>query len=401
MAEHKPPLHTVHKDRDARFTEFGGWEMPVEFDSIRAEYATVRESAGIFDVSHMGQIEVSGPDASSLMQYLTTNDTSEMVPGDTLYTTLVDENGILRDDIVVYRLPDGVRAGEVTEAVQRPSQIDGDDPAYLIVPNAGHAVEAYGRWVNYRDEHSLKADVVNASDEWAMVAVQGNDAVSYVERAADSLAGVTRALALSPSSAEPMVADDLDRFTAGIASVGDIGCWISRTGYTGEDGFEMMCPSHEAATVWDAFDGVRPCGLGARDTLRIESGFLLSGQDFDPNAEPRTPFEAGIPSAVALDTEFLGRDALAAAAETPPAQRFTGVKLVEQGDAPRHGHTVTDDDGTKIGVITSGTVSPSLGEPIGLGYLPTDVEPGEPVWIAVRDEQKQATVVSLPFTYHQ
>lgn len=394
MSERTPPLHTVHDDRGARFTGVGGWKMPVEYNSIRGEHAAVRESTGLFDVSHMGQIELSGPDAPALMQSVTTNDISKISPGDALYTTVVDEDGILRDDIVVYRLPDGVEAGETTEIVQNQSQIDSGAPAYLAVPNAGHAAEAYDRWVAHRDERQLEADVINTSDEWAMFAVQGNEAVSHVGQVMSNVAGVTQ----TPTPTETASVRDMSRFTADIASVAGVGCWISRTGYTGEDGFELMCPRQKAQPVWQAFDDVRPCGLGARDILRIESGFLLSGQDFDPDAEPRTPFEAGIPSAVALNTEFVGREALVAAAETAPSQRFTGVKLAEQGGPVRDGSTVTDGSGTEIGMITSGTMSPSVGEPIGLGYLPVDLNPGESVGVIVRGEQTRATVVSPPFT---
>jgi len=359
MGLRKPPLHATHADR-ASLTEFGGWEMPVEFDSISTEHAAVRESAGLFDVSHMGEIEVSGPDATALLNRLTTNDVTELDPGDTQYACITDADGIILDDTVVFRLPD-----------------DGD-PRYLFVPNAGHDEEMYERWVDHRDERGLDATVRNTTEEWAMLALQGPDATAL---AADATDGATR---------------DIDRFEAAFLEVAGVRSLASRTGYTGEDGFEFLCPWDEAETVWSAFD-CQPCGLGARDTLRLEMGFLLSGQDFDPEDEPRTPYEAGIGWTVDLDTTFVGRDALERVEREGVDERFRGVKLLERG-VPRHGYEVVDADGDHLGHLTSGTMSPTLGEPIGLGYLAADeAPPGTRVRVVVRGEPKQAKVISPPF----
>ena len=356
-----PPLRETHAERGAKFTEFGGWDMPVEFDSIRTEHEAVRGSAGIFDVSHMGQIEVSGPDALTLMDRLTTNDVSSLGPGESQYAAITDESGVMLDDTVVNRLPEGGSAD------------------YLLVPNAGHDAEMYDRWTGYRDGNDLDATVENVTDDTAMFAVQGPDAAELVVEATDE------------------AARDLPFFGTTYTTVEGVDVLCSRSGYTGEEGFELLCPAESAETVYGAFEGVQPCGLGARDTLRIEMGYLLSGQDFDPEDDPRNPFEADIGFAVDLDTEFVGRDALARAAEAGVEERLTGFRLLERG-IPRHGYDIVDDDGRIIGTVTSGTMSPTLGYGIGMGYLPVEhADPGTTLRVVVRGEQKEARVQSTPF----
>jgi len=359
MGLRKSPLHAVHDGR-ASFTEFGGWEMPVEFDSIRTEHAAVRETAGIFDVSHMGEIEVSGPDAMTLMDRLVTSDVTDLDPGDTQYACITDEAGIILDDTMVFRLPDD------------------DGARYLFVPNAGHDARMYDRWADHRDEWGLDAAVENTTREWAMLAVQGPDAPDLAAAASN---GATR---------------EVNRFEAGVLEVAGVRVFAARTGYTGEDGFEFLCPRDDAETVWSAFD-CQACGLGARDTLRLEMGFLLSGQDFDPETEPRTPYEAGVGWTVDLDREFVGRDVLEGVDRDGVAERFRGVRLLERG-VPRNGYEVVDADGTHVGHLTSGTMSPTLGEPIGTGYLAAEAAPpGTRVRVVVRGEPKQANVVAPPF----
>ncbi|WP_256402658.1 glycine cleavage system aminomethyltransferase GcvT [Halorubrum salinum] len=394
MTDRQPPLHGTHDARGAKFTDFGGWQMPVEFDSIREEHAAVRESVGVFDVSHMGEIEVSGPDAAALLDRLTTNDVTALDPGDSQYAAITNTEGIMLDDTVVYRLPDGIEAGAATSAladVAADPDPDLDDtsgdPAYLFVPNAGHDDQMYDRWVAHRDEWGLDAAVANATDDWAMLAVQGPEAAAALDDATGGGA-VT----------------GLSKFEATAAAVADAPSWVARTGYTGEDGFEIMCPAADAAAVWEAFVGgeasdgpAQPCGLGSRDTLRMEMGYLLSGQDFDPEGEPRTPYEADIGFVVDLDTEFVGRDALAAQREAGVDERFVGVRLLDRG-VPRGGYAVTDGDLTRIGRLTSGTMSPTLDEPIGLGYLHESfIEAGAEVSVVVRGDEKRAEIVVPPF----
>ncbi|WP_430506342.1 glycine cleavage system aminomethyltransferase GcvT [Haloparvum sp. PAK95] len=393
MARQQPPLYEVHEAAGASFTDFGGWDMPVEFDSIRTEHSAVRESAGIFDVSHMGEIEVSGPDATTLMQRLTTNDVTALDPGDSQYSTITDEDGIIIDDTVVYRLPDGTPAGEAVDGRLAAGEADGDHPSYLFIPNAGHDGQAYTRWVEYRDERDLDADVENTTDSWAMFAVQGPDAPDLVF---DAVETGSEGIESTAGGGDAAAVRDLSKFQATHAEVAGVESWVARTGYTGEDGFEVVCPAVDAEAVWNAFD-CQPCGLGARDTLRMEFGFLLSGQDFDPEENPRTPFEAAIGFAVALDTEFVGRDALAAQQEAGVDETFTGLVLEERG-VPRHGYEITDGDGTTIGELTSGTMSPTLNQPIGLGYVDVDyADNGTEVAVAVRGEEKRATITAPPF----
>ncbi|WP_122088897.1 glycine cleavage system aminomethyltransferase GcvT [Halalkalicoccus subterraneus] len=356
MSDRKPPLYVSHEERGATFTPFGGWEMPVEFDSIRAEHEAVRDSAGIFDVSHMGEIEVSGPDAATLLQRLTTNDVESISIGNAQYSTITDTDGTILDDTVIYRLDEG---------------------EFLFIPNAGHDEQMEERWIEHRDEWGLDCAVENTTDKWAMFAIQGPEAEALV----------------SDAAGEEL--RDLGRFSITEAEVAGTDCLLARTGYTGEDGYEALVPWNSAERVWTEFD-CQPCGLGARDTLRIEAGFLLSGQDFDPEENPRTPYEARIGFAVDLDTEFVGRDALVRVEEDGPEELFVGVRLEERG-VPRHGYEIVT-DGEVVGEITSGTMSPTLGEPIGLGYVPTEyAETGTHVSVRIRGADKRARIETPGF----
>ena len=360
MTLREPPLRAAHADRGAQFTDFGGWDMPVEFDSIRTEHEAVRESVGKFDVSHMGEITVSGPDAQRLLNRLTTNDVSALDPGEAQYAAITDDDGIMLDDTVVYNLPAGASED------------------YLFIPNAGHDDEMYDRWVTHRDEWGLDATVENCTTEYAMIAVQGEEAASLLGAASD--------IALA----------DLGRFDITAGAVAGVDAFVARTGYTGEPGFEILCPWDEAETVWSALD-CQPCGLGARDTLRIEMGFLLSGQDFHPEENPRTPYEADVGFVVKLDTEFVGRDALEGISVEGHEEELVGLKLVDRG-VPRHGYEVTSPDGETLGTVTSGTMSPTLGEPIALAYLPVDyTEPGRSVRVQIRGKPKKARTTTTPF----
>ncbi|WP_338729419.1 glycine cleavage system aminomethyltransferase GcvT [Haladaptatus sp. DJG-WS-42] len=363
----QPPLHGVHDARGAKFTEFGGWDMPVEFDSIRTEHDSVRETAGIFDVSHMGEITVSGPDAEALMQRLTSNDVTALSPGDAQYSMITNDDGVILDDTVVYRLPEDV---------------DGD---YLFIPNAGHDEQMERRWKQHRDEWDLDATIENVTADWAMFALQGPEAEDLLIEAVDD-----------HTPDEPTLVQNLRKFTATTVSFDGAQCIVARTGYTGEDGFEILAPWDDAEAVWSLFDA-QPCGLGARDTLRMEMGFLLSGQDFNAEENPRTPYETGLSFTVKLDTDFIGRDALEAQQAEGVAEKFVGFQLVERG-VPRHGYDITNTDEEHIGTVTSGTMSPTLGEPIGLGYVPVSyAEPETTIHVLVRGKPKKAVIKSLPF----
>jgi len=353
-------LYPEHEAAGAKFTDFGSWEMPVTFASIRAEHEAVRDAVGKFDISHMGQLAISGPDASSLTQRLTTNDVTELVAGEGQYSAVTRPDGVLLDDVVVYRLPAEQEA------------------TFLVVPNAGHDAAVAERFREQRDDRSLDATVDNRTEATAMIAVQGPDAPDLLAEESDA------------------AIDVLSRFDMVSASVAGVDGLVARTGYTGEDGFEICCPWEEAVTVWSAFD-CQACGLGARDTLRLEMGFLLSGQDFHPEDNPRTPFEAGIGFVVKLDTEFVGRDALERQAEAGVEEKLTGLQLIDQG-VLRAGYEVTTPDGDHLGTVTSGSVTPTLDQPVGLAYLPAEyAKPDEQVRVVVRSEPKKTRTVTTPF----
>jgi aminomethyltransferase len=333
--------------------------MPVEFDSIRTEHTAVRESVGKFDVSHMGEITVSGPDATRLLQRLTTNDVTALDPGEGQYAAITTDEGVMLDDTVVYRLPES-------------------EAEYLFVPNAGHDEQIH-EWVEtHRDQWGFDATVTNRTDEYAMIAVQGPDS--------PGLLGEQTEADLS----------ELSRFEITATTVAGREALVARTGYTGERGFELLCSWDEGESVWSALD-CQPCGLGARDTLRLEMGFLLSGQDFDSEDNPRNPYEAGIGFTVKLDTEFLGRDALEGVEVEGSEEKLTGLVMRDRG-VPRQGYAVETPDGEQIGEVTSGTMSPTLGEPIALAYLPREYAGGDrTVRIVVRGEPKKARTTTTPF----
>ncbi|MFB6183417.1 MAG: glycine cleavage system aminomethyltransferase GcvT [Haloarculaceae archaeon] len=362
MSLRTPPLRDVHEANGADFTDFGGWEMPVEFEGIQAEHEAVREAVGRFDVSHMSELVFSGPDSEELVQRLSTNDVRIVEAGPNLvYSMFTDEEGIILDDVMIYHLPDG---------------IDGD---WMVVPNAGHDEWIHDWAVEYREEFGLDATVENRTDDYAMFAVQGPDADDAVGPATD--APVAR----------------LDHLESLVGTIAGTECLVSASGYTGEGGYEIMCDWDDAEAVWSALDAT-DCGLGARDTLRLEMGFLLSGNDFDYEDEPRNPYETGMGRfIVKLDTPFVGRDALEAVFEQGVDEKLVGIEMVDRG-IPRQGYTVETVAGKEIGHVTSGTMSPTLGHGIALAYLDEAyADPDTSVRVSIRGEPKKATTTSTPF----
>jgi len=236
MSDRRTPLHEVHEERGAKFTDFGGWQMPVEFASISEEHAAVRDSLGVFDVSHMGEIEVSGPDATRLMNRLTTNDVTALDPGDSQYAAITNEDGVMLDDTVVYRLPDGIEGGRRRRRARRTRPRPRRRRRRPRVPLRAQRrprradVRPVGR---LPDSEGIDAAVANATDDWAMLAVQGPDAADALDDATPTDRVV-----------------DLSKFEATVAAVDEVDSWVARTGYTGEDGFEVMCPAGDAETVW-------------------------------------------------------------------------------------------------------------------------------------------------------
>nr|WP_305882898.1 glycine cleavage system aminomethyltransferase GcvT [Halobellus rarus] len=352
-------MYEAHRRAGADFTDFGGWEMPVSFGSIREEHRAVREGVGLFDVSHMGQLAVDGPGAETLLHRLTPSDVRGLEPGEAQYSCVLRPDGVMLDDIVVYDHP--------------------SESGYVVVPNAGHDEELYGRLREYADRWSLDVTLGNRTTETGMIAVQGPDAVERIDEEADGQI------------------DGLDPFSLVDTSIGDVECLAARTGYTGEDGVEILFPGEDATAIDRLFDDVQRCGLGARDTLRLEAGLLLSGQDFDPEDEPHDPFEADIGFVVDFDDEdFVGRSALEQVRDDGVDERIVGLRLEERAIA-RHGYEICD-DGDPVGRVTSGTMSPTLGIPIALGYVDAEfASSGTGLSVSVRDRSVDATVVGTPF----
>jgi aminomethyltransferase len=343
----RTPLYDRHEAAGARIVPFAGWEMPVQYEGIRQEHVAVRTDAGVFDVSHMGEIETSGPDAEALLQRLLSNDVSKLQVGGAQYSVLCREDGGVLDDLFTYRL---------------------DDQRYLTVTNASNH-ERDLAW--FRDHSSdFNVELHDALPDYAMLAVQGPKARAAVQRLTDGeLPKRMRTAWLQVAGAETLVCG---------------------TGYTGEDGVELLIPPDGAGAVWDALleQGVKPAGLGARDTLRLEVCFHLYGNDL---SEDRNPIEAGLGWCCKLDTGFIGSDALEGlepSDELVPFA-FTGAGIPRQGNAI---HTRAGD-----GVVTSGTLSPCLEVGIGMGYVPAAAaEPGTQIEVDVRGKRRPAEVREKP-----
>jgi aminomethyltransferase len=338
-------LFDRHRSAGAKLVPFAGWDMPVQYEGIRAEHIAVRTRAGMFDVSHMGQIETSGPEAEPFLQRVLSNDVAKLPERGAQYSVLCREDGGVLDDLFTYRLDDG---------------------RFLTVTNASNHEKDLA-WFREHAVH-FAVEVDDALERWAMLAVQGPDARDAVQRIADG--------ELPPR----MRTADLD--------IAGAGCLVCGTGYTGEDGVEVMIPPHEAPAVWDALlaEGVRPAGLGARDTLRLEVCFALYGNDL---SEDRSPLEADLGWCVKPDTGFIGADAL-----TEPEQLLTPFAFTGPG-IPRQGNPVHT--GAGEGIVTSGTLSPCLEVGIGMAYLPVAAaEPGTEIEVDVRGKRRAAEVKDKP-----
>jgi aminomethyltransferase len=353
----RTPLYDTHVRAGARLVEFAGWEMPVQYAGILAEHEAVRTRVGLFDVSHMGEVVFRGPRALEALNRVFTNDLSKVADGQAQYGCLCRDGGGIVDDVVVYR-----RSAE----------------DLLVCVNAGNRAKDF-EWLA---GHAGGADVRNESDDWAQLALQGPHAAQLLQR----LTKVNLSLLRSY------------RFTAG--EVAGTGCLVARTGYTGEDGFELFCPSAQGPRLWDALveagspERIQPCGLGARDSLRLEMAYRLYGSDMD---DTTTPLEAGLAWVVKLDKgDFVGRDALLRQREQGVARKLVGFTLTDPG-IPRHGYPVLQ-DGRKVGEVTSGTRSPTLEIPIGLAYVPTALAAeGSTFAVEIRGRAAAARVVKTPF----
>lgn len=358
----RTPLYQVHVALGARMTEFGGWLMPLQYTSIIEEHRAVRSCAGLFDLSHMGEIEISGPHALDLVQWVTTNDANNLEVGQAQYSLLCKPDGGIVDDLLVYRLTD----------------------RYLLVVNAANAGKDFA-WIN--SHRTLRRDwqvqVVDRTDSTALIAVQGPRAQEILQPLTDvSLGGL-----------------GYYRSTVGTLAEHER-VLISRTGYTGEDGFELFLPADGAESLWHAIMeggkevGLVPVGLGARDTLRLEACMALYGNDID---ETTNPLEAGLGRWVKFEKgDFVGRDALVRVQQEGPKRRLVGFRMVDPGIA-RHGYEIFA-AGAKVGYVTSGSYSPTLNANIGLGYVPVELSaPGSRIDIHIRGRMAAAEVVPTPF----
>lgn len=357
-------LTSRHEALGARMVPFAGWYMPVQYSGILNEHRTVRTAAGLFDLGHMGQVRVTGPDALDYLQQITTNDVSALQPGEAQYSMLPNPTGGVIDDIIVYRLQ--------------------DEPGYFVVINAAnHAKDVAWLREQRGARPRLEVDVRDVSDELGMIAIQGPNALEIVGT-----------LTETPLS-------DLKPFSIARATVAGIPVLAARTGYTGEDGFEFYVPQESTAALWDALMaageplGLAPIGLGARDTLRLEARMPLYGNEL---ADDISPLEAGVGWAVKLEKgDFIGRDAIARLKEDGVPRKTVGFRLVERAGSARHGYEVQV-DGRVVGVVTSGGRSPSLGDEIGLALVDADVAGvGKPLDIIIRGRPVRAEQVKLPF----
>ena len=341
-------------------TNFGGWVMPLQYSSMREEHRAVREAVGLFDLSHMGELRVKD---ESLAQRVVSRDLTRLRPDRIQYAMLCNEAGGIIDDVLVYAVADG---------------------GYLMVVNAGNQDGDFD-WIRRHNASpsggGQGGGVFNVGRDWALIGVQGPRAVALVQRLSSAEVGTVKYYA----------------FIEG--KVADVACVISRTGYTGEDGFELFCGNEDAVRLWRALldagqsDGIRPAGLGARDTLRLEAGMRLHGNDIDASTNP---LEAGLDWTLSLDKDFIGRDAILQARKRGLSRALVGFKMLDRS-IPRHGYAVVK-NGEQVGTVTSGNVSFTLGYNIGMAYVPPALaQPGTGLGVDVRGTAAPAEVVALPF----
>lgn len=359
----RTPFYDVHKQAGAKLIDFGGFEMPVQYDSIRKEHNAVREKVGMFDVSHMGEFYVTGDEALDLIQHVTINDASKLAPGKAQYSAMCYEDGGIVDDLLVYML---------------------DENEYILVVNASN-IEKNFEWID--QNNSFDAELTNLSDDTCLLAVQGPKAVATLQKLTDT----------------DLSAVKFYTFELGtLAGYDDI--TLSATGYTGEKGFELyfnkdhVDPEAIWNTIIEAGDefGIEPCGLGARDTLRLEKGFALYGNDITKDTHP---LEARMGWLTKLDKgDFIGRDVLLNVKEEGLNRKLVGLTIDDKRSIPRKGYTIVNEDDNEVGFVTSGSRSITLGTNIAMGYVSIDyAEEGETVYVQIRNKKAEATVTKPPF----
>src|SRR3989344_6598129 len=349
----RTPLYDIHESLEAKLVPFGGWEMPVQYTGIIDEHNAVRNAVGLFDVSHMGEVYATGEKAFPFVQNLITNDVSKISDGQILYSPMCYEHGGIVDDLLVYKF---------------------SEDKFLIVVNASN-IEKDFQWMQ---QHSEGANVQNHSVDIAEVALQGPKAEATLQKSTES----------DLSRLKPFHFIDTD--------IAGINCLVSRTGYTGEDGFEIYFQAIQAEKIWNAVMeagkefGIKPCGLGARDSLRLESGLMLYGNDITQDV---TPLEAPLKWTVKMEKEnFIGKKALL---EKPIKRKLVGFELLERA-VPRHGNEVYI-GGEKFDYVTSGIFSPTLQKPVGFAFVPVDLPLGDGIEVKIRDRLIKAKTCSYRF----
>ena len=352
-------LYEIHKALGAKMVPFAGYEMPVQYEGVNAEHITVRNSVGVFDVSHMGEFLIEGPNALNLVQSVCSNDAAHLAIGQAQYSCLPNSNGGIVDDLIVYRLK---------------------ELAFLLVVNASN-IEKDWNWIQSKNSENVK--MKNLSDDYSLLAIQGPTAVE----------------AMQPLSSFDLSAIKFYHFKEGDFA-GIDGVIISATGYTGSGGFEIYCKNKDVKHIWNSiFEagnsfGIKPIGLAARDTLRLEMGYCLYGNDIDDNT---SPIEAGLGWITKFSKTFTNSDNLHIESKEGVKQKLIGFELLERG-IPRKGYEIVGADGLTIGEVTSGTMSPSLGKGIGMGYVKTNYTAvGTPIGIKIRKNIVTAAVVKTPF----
>ena len=359
MSLKQVPLHHVHQQSGAKIVPFAGFEMPVRYSSDLDEHNTVRNAVGIFDVSHMGEFILKGEGALDLIQRVSANDASTLYDGKVQYSYLPNDQGGIVDDLLVYRI----------SAVE-----------YMLVVNASN-IDKDWNWISQHNTHNV--DMVNISDGMCLFAVQGPLAAKALE-------------SLTPAKLDSMGYYTFEKTDfAGAANV-----IVSATGYTGAGGFEIYVANEQAEGVWHAIMeagkpyGIKPIGLGARDTLRLEMGFNLYGNDI---TDETSPIEAGLGWVTKFTHDFIGADRFKQQKEQGVNRKLVGFEMIDRG-IPRSHYALSDADGNVIGDVTSGTQSPTLGKGIGLGYVSTAFgKPGTEIFVNVRDRLLKAQIVKLPF----
>jgi len=352
-------LSDIHKDLGAKMVPFAGYNMPVSYEGVNLEHETVRENVGVFDVSHMGEFLVLGPNALELIQKVTSNDASKLVDNQAQYSCFPNATGGIVDDLIVYRI---------------------NNEKWLLVVNASN-IQKDWEWINSQNE--IGAELKNISEDYSLLAIQGPKAVQAMQ----SLTSIDL-------SAIKFYHFQIADF-AGIDNI-----IISATGYTGSGGFEIYCKNNEAKQIWvEVFKagsnfGIKPIGLAARDTLRLEMGYCLYGNDINDST---SPIEAGLGWITKFSKKFTNSENLLRQKEHGTHRRLVAFVLDERG-IPRQGYAIVDNQGTKIGEVTSGTMAPSLSKGIGMGYVPNDLKSiGTKVYIQIRKKSIPATIVKLPF----